>query len=84
MGVESKIQDMIDSKEIEFDPPETPNVITAPMPNHDKWVNAIDDVSAVEGADSDSDMDNWIFPTTANGINNWKAEDFIPISFSQD
>ena len=29
-----KIQNMIDAKEIEFDPPETPNVITAPMPNH--------------------------------------------------
>ena len=33
--VNNKIQDMIDAKEIEFDPPETPNVITAPMPNHD-------------------------------------------------
>ena len=29
-----KIQNMIDTKEIEFDPPETPNLITAPMPNH--------------------------------------------------
>ena len=29
-----KIQNMIDAKEIEFDPPETPNVITALMPNH--------------------------------------------------
>ena len=29
-----KIQNMIDAKEIEFDPPEAPNVITAPMPNH--------------------------------------------------
>ena len=29
-----KIQNMIDAKEIEFDPPETPNVVTAPMPNH--------------------------------------------------
>ena len=35
---------MIDNKEIEFDPPETPNVITAPMPKHDKGVSAIDDV----------------------------------------
>src|SRR3954468_8030524 len=32
---------MIDAGEIEFDPPETPNVITAPMPKHDKTVNAI-------------------------------------------
>ena len=30
----NKIQDLIDAKEIEFDPPETPNVIIAPMPNH--------------------------------------------------
>ena len=33
--LKNKIQDMINAKEIEFDPPETPNVITAPMPNHD-------------------------------------------------
>ena len=38
---------MIDSKEIEFDPPENPNVIIAPMSNHDKSVNAIGDVSYV-------------------------------------
>ena len=35
---------MIDNKEIEFDPPETPNVITAPMPKHDKGISVIDDV----------------------------------------
>ena len=29
-----KIQNMIDAKEIEFNPPKIPNVITAPMPNH--------------------------------------------------
>src|SRR4051812_20077758 len=34
---------MIDAGEIEFDPPETPNVIPAPMPKHDKTVNAIID-----------------------------------------
>src|SRR3954469_1522722 len=34
---------MIDVGEIEFDPPETPNVISAPMPKHDKTVNAIMD-----------------------------------------
>ena len=32
--LKNKIQDLIDAKEIEFDPPETPNVITSPMPNH--------------------------------------------------
>ena len=35
---------MIDNKEIEFDPPETPNVITAPMPKHDKSVNVVEDI----------------------------------------
>ena len=32
--LKNKIQDLIDSKEIGFDPPETPNMITAPMTNH--------------------------------------------------
>ena len=35
---------MIDSKEIEFDPPKTLIVITPPMPKHDKGINAIEDV----------------------------------------
>ena len=30
----NKIQYLIDAKEIEFDSPETPNMIIAPMPNH--------------------------------------------------
>ena len=42
--LKSKIQDMIDNKEIEFDPPETPNVITAPMPKHDKGISVVEDV----------------------------------------
>ena len=29
-----QIQDLIDAKEIEFDPPETPDVITTPTPKH--------------------------------------------------
>ena len=33
-ALKNKVQDMIDAKEIQFDPPETPNIITAPMPNH--------------------------------------------------
>ena len=33
-ALKNKIQDMIDAKEVEFDPPGAPNVITAPMPNH--------------------------------------------------
>ena len=35
-ALKNKIQDLIDSKEIEFDPPETPNVIIALMPKHKK------------------------------------------------
>ena len=38
---------MIDNKAIEFDHPQTPNVIAVPMPSHGKGVNAIDDVSFV-------------------------------------
>lgn len=45
--LKNKIQDMIEAGEIEFDPPGTPNVITAPMPNHEKTVNAVDEVSYV-------------------------------------
>ena len=38
----NKIQDMIEAKQIEFDPPvETPNVINTPMPNHDKSSNVV-------------------------------------------
>ena len=41
---------MIDAKEIEFDPPETPNVITAPIPKHDKGISVIDDILYVSTA----------------------------------
>ena len=44
-SLKNKIQDMIDTKEIEFDPPETPNVITSPMPKHDKGINSVDYVA---------------------------------------
>ena len=32
--LKNKIQDMIDAGEIQFEVPETPNIITAPLPNH--------------------------------------------------
>ena len=32
--LKNKLQDLIDAKEIEFDPLETPNMITAPLPKH--------------------------------------------------
>ncbi|KAI5405555.1 hypothetical protein KIW84_052372 [Lathyrus oleraceus] len=43
-----------------------------------------DQINAVEDADSDCDLDSWIFPTIGDRLNNWKVEDTIPISFSQD
>ena len=46
-SLKNKIQDLIDNKTIEFDPPPTPNIITAPMPNHGKGVNAIEDIAFV-------------------------------------
>ena len=69
---------MIDAGEFEFDPPETPNVITAPLPNPDETVNAVEDT------DDDYDLDSWISPTIGDGLDNWKAEDTIPISFSRE
>ena len=45
------MQDLIEAKEIEFDLPETPNVITAPMPKHGQGVNAIDDDRFVSSMD---------------------------------
>ena len=33
---------MIEAKEIDFDAPEKPNVITAPMPRHKRGVNFVD------------------------------------------
>ena len=45
------MQDLIETKEIEFDAPEKPNVITAPMPKHGHGVNVVDDdlfVTSVE------------------------------------
>ena len=46
-ALKNKIQDLIDNKTIEFDQPTTPNVITAPMPNHGKGVDAIEDTAFV-------------------------------------
>ena len=40
------MQDLIDAKEIQFEAPERPNMVTAPMPQH--GVNVVDeDVYAV-------------------------------------
>ena len=39
--LKNKVRDLIDAKEIEFEVPERPNVMTAPMPKH--GVNAVDE-----------------------------------------
>ena len=41
-ALKNKIQDLIEAKEIEFDAPEMLNVITAPMPKHNRGVNSVD------------------------------------------
>ena len=41
-------------------------------------------VHAIEDDDGDFDINNWIFPTPDDGLNNWKTEDVIPISFRQE
>ena len=40
-ALKNKVQDLLKEKEIEFDAPEIPNVITAPMPKHGRSVNTI-------------------------------------------
>ena len=40
-ALKNKIQDLIDAKEVEFDAPEKPNVISAPMLKHGHNVHAI-------------------------------------------
>ena len=40
-ALKNKVQDLLEAKEIEFDAPEIPNVITALMPKHGRDVNAI-------------------------------------------
>ena len=42
-ALKNKIQDLIDAKEVEFDAPEKPNVISAPMPKHGHNTNAIEE-----------------------------------------
>ena len=38
-------------------------------------------VNTIEDREEDSDIDNWIYPTTNGGLSNWTARDFIPIYF---
>ena len=45
------MQDLLEAKEIEFDAPEIPNVITAPMPKHGRGINAVKDDMFVSTVD---------------------------------
>ena len=74
-ALRNKVQDLIDAKEVQFEAPEKPNVVTAPLPDH--GVNAIRDGDEVE----ESEFNNWIYPTTDGGLNNWTAKDYIPVTF---
>ena len=42
-ALKNKVQDLLEAKEIEFDAPEKPNVISAPMPKHGHNANAIEE-----------------------------------------
>ena len=55
-ALRNKVQDLLKTKEIKFDAPEKPIVITAPMPKHGSGINAIEVVSATKDAD-DEDAD---------------------------
>lgn len=46
--------------------------------------NMKDQINVVGDYNEDYNLDNWIFPTVGDGLNNWKTEDVIPISFSQE
>ena len=50
-ALKKKIQDLIEEKEIEFDVPEKPNVISAPMPRHGHNTNAIEEYFFVTSVD---------------------------------
>ena len=50
-ALRNKVQDLIDAKEIQFEAPERPNVVTAPMPQHgvnvveeDLYVASVEDI----------------------------------------
>ena len=39
------------------------------------------EVNAVEDGEEDCSLEDWIFPTINEGLRNWEARDFIPITF---
>ncbi|XP_058756281.1 uncharacterized protein LOC131629517 [Vicia villosa] len=41
-------------------------------------------VNAIEEGESNCNLDKWIFHTSDKGLDNWKAEDVVSISFSRE
>ena len=50
-ALKDKVQDLIEAKDIEFDAPEKPNVISAPMPKQDHNTNSIEEDMFVTSVD---------------------------------
>ena len=38
-------------------------------------------INALEDDDEEDNFEDWIFPTVEEGLSNWEAKDFIPITF---
>ena len=66
-ALKHKIQDLIEAKEVEFDAPEKPNVISAPMPKHGQNVNAIEEDLYV------ADVNNLVTPLLTIKLNLLRA-----------
>ena len=50
-ALKNKVRDLLEAREIEFDAPEKPNVISAPMPKHGHYTNAIEEDMFVTSVD---------------------------------
>ena len=70
-ALKHKIQDLIEAKEVEFDAPEKPNVISAPMPKHGRNVNAIEEDLYV------ADVNDLITPLLTIKLNMLRARIFL-------
>ena len=42
---------------------------------------SIREVNTVKEDEDNCDLEDWIFPTVSEGLNNWEAKDFVPITF---
>ena len=64
-------------------PSEAQKLVRRALPGGPPFNISNNEFNTLEDIDSDGDLDNWILPIIGGGLNNWKAKDFIPISFSQ-